>query len=575
MPSNNATIATIPINQIEKKARGDDIQYGYDVYKAVKQHLPRYTITPTGVGFCLLIKRQLIDNFGLFDTDYGLGYHEENDFCQRINQYGYSAVMSNHSFVFHLESRSFSAEKKKKLNEENEVRLLKKYPYYTSLVQRYAKQEIDPVDHFSDIIGNMSKKKKLLINLYHFPASYNGTTKTGHSLLRYLKLTKLDNNIEVTIFTQPEAAAFHNLASYGFRIVTPDNIREEVFHVGYCPGQIFHTENLIYMNRNCYRNIFGLLDIIALRCEYLRSDNYKLRTIFYDSIKIADRIISISNFSKKDAAQYFTDLGQTDMSKIQTVYMGFPGHTFDDVGADISSLPQKLLPIIKSKNYVLVFGNDYKHKAIDKVIEHALTDSGRHYILLGPHARESLPDNITILPSGALSDGVINELAKSARVILFPSQYEGFGFPILEAARYGKPLVYFASEVGSEVVEMSAMTNAFPFHIFSDLLLVIEKAWEMPRNIPNTGEDGVRELDDYNKEVFDIILNELNTPEHDFKALEERWAYMGRISDYYHHTFGAPKYRLKVRGIKYLQKTSPVLYMRLRGIYRKRKAILG
>jgi len=45
--------------------------------------VPSYPELPTGVGFCLYIRRTLIDSIGAFDPVFGLGYGEENDFCMR------------------------------------------------------------------------------------------------------------------------------------------------------------------------------------------------------------------------------------------------------------------------------------------------------------------------------------------------------------------------------------------------------------------------------------------------------------------------------------------------------------
>ena len=40
--------------------------------------------TPTAVGFCMYIKRKLIQEIGCFDDEaFGRGYGEENDFCLR------------------------------------------------------------------------------------------------------------------------------------------------------------------------------------------------------------------------------------------------------------------------------------------------------------------------------------------------------------------------------------------------------------------------------------------------------------------------------------------------------------
>jgi GT2 family glycosyltransferase len=60
----------------------------------------------------------VIENFGLLDERYGRGYNEENDFCSRINRFGYSAIRANRAYVFHHESQSFG-EDKKKLEKQN------------------------------------------------------------------------------------------------------------------------------------------------------------------------------------------------------------------------------------------------------------------------------------------------------------------------------------------------------------------------------------------------------------------------------------------------------------------------
>ena len=248
--SNNATLATIPLHPLDTLRR-DDLAYSKQVHDAVKDHLPRYSVVPVGVGFCLLIRRRLIRNLGLLDEVFGAGYNEENDFCLRVNQYGYSAVLSNRAFVYHLESRSFAAEQKAALNLRNEAILLRRHGYYMMMVGRYFEDYIDPVDHFADAIAGINTKLKILINLYHFPNVVAGTTKIGIGLLEYLGSIDLDGqNIEITVLCQAEAVDYHALRRFGFRLVHPHTIGDEVFHVSYSPLQFFHVENLIISNRH-------------------------------------------------------------------------------------------------------------------------------------------------------------------------------------------------------------------------------------------------------------------------------------------------------------------------------------
>lgn len=103
--SNNATLATIPFE------KSINLEESYRLWKQKKDMLPRFQAVPTAIGFCMLIRRDVINNFGLFDEIYSSGYNEENDFVCRINKIGYSAILANRSFVFHDEGLSFGDRK--------------------------------------------------------------------------------------------------------------------------------------------------------------------------------------------------------------------------------------------------------------------------------------------------------------------------------------------------------------------------------------------------------------------------------------------------------------------------------
>lgn len=58
------------------------------------------------VGFCLLIKREVLDNVGLLDEDFGKGMWEDNDYCLRARIKGYLAYCALGAFVFHFGSKT-------------------------------------------------------------------------------------------------------------------------------------------------------------------------------------------------------------------------------------------------------------------------------------------------------------------------------------------------------------------------------------------------------------------------------------------------------------------------------------
>lgn len=59
------------------------------------------------VGFCLLIKRAVLDAVGLFDEGYGMGNFEDADFSLKAQAAGWRAVQAVGAYVYHEEKASF------------------------------------------------------------------------------------------------------------------------------------------------------------------------------------------------------------------------------------------------------------------------------------------------------------------------------------------------------------------------------------------------------------------------------------------------------------------------------------
>lgn len=136
--TNNATIATIPV--IAMNYKGIDPKKAYKLFLKIKDKLPRYNEVPTAHGFCMLIRREIIKKYGLFDEIFGKGYGEENDFSQRLIKHGYKSVLSNRSFVYHLEGKSFGINEKQKIIAKNRKIIDQRYPNYTKDVRDYFKK---------------------------------------------------------------------------------------------------------------------------------------------------------------------------------------------------------------------------------------------------------------------------------------------------------------------------------------------------------------------------------------------------------------------------------------------------
>jgi GT2 family glycosyltransferase/glycosyltransferase involved in cell wall biosynthesis len=133
--SNNAEIASFP-RFCENNAAPDDAAAAAIAGALATTAVPTYPDLPTGVGFCFYIRRSLIDAIGRFDTAFGAGYGEENDFCLRAVRAGYRNVLADDAYVRHTGGRSFAG-RKDELGARNMRVLLDRHPHYLQMVQQY------------------------------------------------------------------------------------------------------------------------------------------------------------------------------------------------------------------------------------------------------------------------------------------------------------------------------------------------------------------------------------------------------------------------------------------------------
>ncbi|MCA0242580.1 MAG: glycosyltransferase [Proteobacteria bacterium] len=79
-------------------------------------------------GFCLLIKRTLIERIGLFDEEvFGKGFGEENDYCLRAGEAGFSLAVADDVYVHHAQSKSYSNERRRLLVKASDEALSRKH----------------------------------------------------------------------------------------------------------------------------------------------------------------------------------------------------------------------------------------------------------------------------------------------------------------------------------------------------------------------------------------------------------------------------------------------------------------
>jgi glycosyltransferase involved in cell wall biosynthesis len=173
------------------------------------------------------------------------------------------------------------------------------------------------------------------------------------------------------------------------------------------------------------------------------------------------RVITVSDFSRRRLLEYVPGLGD----RISVIPLGRSA-AFHPVGDEEVEETRRRLGLPRS--YVLVVGSLQPRKNLPRLIsawrrvrdrmpeDLVLAVSGvRFGEVFGHPGFETLPDRVELL--GWVDDDDLPALYTGARAFVYPSLYEGFGLPPLEAMACGTPVV--VADAGSlpEVVADAAL----------------------------------------------------------------------------------------------------------------------
>lgn len=164
---------------------------------------------------------------------------------------------------------------------------------------------------------------------------------------------------------------------------------------------------------------------------------------------------------------------------------------------------------IKSKKYILSVATLNKRKNIPMLIDaYSQLDSDIKLVLVGKASSESFNcNNQNIIFTGYLSDEELKVLYKHAFLYVFPSVYEGFGIPIIDAQAFGVPVICSDIPVFREVAEQGALyCNTDAKSIANTLDKLLSSTLEY-KNLIKEGKDNISRfsIEQLKKQLIELI----------------------------------------------------------------------
>jgi GT2 family glycosyltransferase len=182
------------------------------------------------IGFCMLIKKEVIKKIGMLDEIYSPGNFEDTDFSRRAAKAGYKCVMAKGAYVYHVQNTGF---KKRKDWDEGFRRNLDIFSKRWGKVERivYIIEKEDEYDTIKESIGSFLKAGHFVQIIFK-----QGILESGVQEHASLAVFKVKNDINILWRVLKRKKRFN-------RIFSGSKFLKSIFHMfGYETTSILKRE---------------------------------------------------------------------------------------------------------------------------------------------------------------------------------------------------------------------------------------------------------------------------------------------------------------------------------------------
>jgi glycosyltransferase involved in cell wall biosynthesis len=280
------------------------------------------------------------------------------------------------------------------------------------------------------------------------------------------------------------------------------------------PADIAHWTYPLPIRLKGAANIYTIHDLVPLRLPYTTLDNKReYYRIIRDIVKRSDHIVTVSEASKRDIMDLFdvTDDRVTNTYQSASLPQAILDRTMDDVRSEVEAIFG-----LQHKKYFLFFGAIEPKKNVARIIEAYLAsqsdlplvvvgavtwkDAGdlRLLGLAGQGSVNSIHDptiravsrSSQVIRLEYLPLNLLTSLIRCARAVVFPSLYEGFGLPILEAMQLGTAVITGTEGSNPEVAGDSAyLVDPYNVDAIAQSIRDMQNDDDMVQHYENAGKE--------------------------------------------------------------------------------------
>ena len=258
------------------------------------------------------------------------------------------------------------------------------------------------------------------------------------------------------------------------------------------------------------RNLKTTVTIHDLAFKYFpeffpRKDLHRLNLFTNYAIESSDKIIAVSGSTKNDILSFYPNIKE---EKIKVIYHGFDPELFQKKIADKEKNKIYTRYQILNTKYILYVGALQPRKNLEVLIDafEKIKKNNPELKLVLAGEKAWMWDKIMnkigsskykadVIVTGTISFNDIISLYRNASVFVFPSLYEGFGIPILEAFASEVPVISSNNSSLTEIGEDAPLY--FNEKSSDDLAEKIEKVMEnenIRRDLIERGKERVGEF---------------------------------------------------------------------------------